>query len=80
MAKFVNCFFPEPLRKQSVIALQPIELLPQAMERNNGKPPSQLGLPENILQNRNVQIDRSDAEYVKVCRAKKGLHPLQNLG
>ena len=60
------------------VALQAVELLPQAIDRHQATGAANLRLAENERENRDIQIDTSDSQHPPRIGAHPALHGVQD--
>ncbi len=80
MAQLVDGFLQQTLIEQFNIWTKAVELLAEAVKRDQCAGAAHLGFAENVLQNWNVEIDTSNAQQAPILGMYKGLHAFQDFG
>ena len=78
VTQLVNGFLEEALAEKGIVAVEAVELLPQAIGGDDGAGSAHLGFPENVFQDRDIEVDIGDGEETPGVWTDQTLHTLQN--
>jgi hypothetical protein len=80
MSQFVHALFQQTRAQQGIVAIEAIEFLAQTKRRYDCARPTNLGLPKDVFQDWNIEVDIRHSEKAPVVGPEQSVHVLQDFG